>query len=82
MNEDRILGISSRLWSQGDIVHFVLLGDIETDHPTFQTDDLKLEVTVEVRSGGGLLPGSLPCLEVILRVLTIVRHKLLRCLLG
>lgn len=61
MNEDRILGISSRLWSQGDIVHFVLLGDIDTDHPT--TGGLKLEVTVEVKSGGGVLPGSLPCLR-------------------
>lgn len=36
-----------------------------------------MEVNGEVRSGGGVLPGSLPCLEVIFRVPTIVRHELL-----
>lgn len=56
------LRIPSCLWSQGDVKDFILLGDIDAYHSTLQTDGLELKVTSEVRSGGGVLPGSLPCL--------------------
>lgn len=43
--------------------------DIDTDHPTLQTNGLLLVITGEVRSGGGVLSGSF---AFILRLLTAI----------
>lgn len=39
MNEEN-LGISIHLCIKDDVENFVLLGDVDTDHPTLQTDGL------------------------------------------